>query len=505
MARRYNIFALESRVDELFDVIYPVVKSAPVGHPSGRAFKPTLESAISDLVPGGNKSRTLQGHRTYFKIDFQDFLDYATSELSRTPHLAQFADQTAVFYEPLQPLGTERPVHATWSTANTTFGLSLMDAAIARNGFFVTVMMRFATLTLSDSWKQPNGKYVSGTTIEAEAGQIAECGATLVFAPESINGDDAGPLAEWERAMWWPPEPQDPEWRFHISGEYTSYLLDEIESDPDQTLHSPEYIAKLRKQQEGNGAEYGVFFEVARLGLALPSYVDFMYDLIVTEKFLVGMKSRRKRTARSKWHALVTTPVYKIIRSVRIVRPDSLTHVASTRQWAAPSYRFLVHGHWRHFSETHRKGRDAAGNAVLGKTWVREHHKGQGQEGPPIAAESLTRDPKVVIGIKQTLAYGRDVMRAFEDSEAHQSTGQADAVPSEEWKAHERGKLTAGMRYLILKRDEFRCRLCGKSATDDNYVRLEVDHEVPISKWGRTVEGNLRTVCRDCNRGKSDG
>lgn len=504
MTRRYNIFSLENRVDELFDVIFPVVKSAPTGHPSGRAFKPTLESAIGDLVPGGNERRVLQGHRTYFKVDFQDFLDYATSELSTAPHLSRFADQTAVFYEPLQPLGTERPVHATWSTATTTFGLSLMDAAIARDGFFVTVMMRFAALTLNDSSKQPNGKHTTGTTIEAGADKVAECGATLIFAPENIDGDDAGPLAEWERAMWWPPEAQDPEWRFNTSGEYTSYILDAIESDPNQTTLSPASIAKLRTDQEANGTAHGVFFEVARLGLALPAYVDFMYDLIVTEKLHVGMKSRRKRAGRSKSRAIVTKPVYKVISSIRIVRPDSPTHVASTREWTAPRYRFLVHGHWRHFSETHRKGRDAAGNAILGKTWVREYHKCQGKEGPHISAESQTRDPKVIIGIKQTLAYGRDVMRAFEQSKGHASAEQPDAGPSDEWKAHERGKLTAGMRYLILKRDEFRCRLCGRSATDDNYVKLEVDHEIPISKWGRTVESNLRTVCRDCNRGKSD-
>ena len=64
----------------------------------------------------------------------------------------------------------------------------------------------------------------------------------------------------------------------------------------------------------------------------------------------------------------------------------------------------------------------------------------------------------------------------------------------------ERSKLTPSLRYDIMKRDGFRCCLCGRSA--DNGIELEVDHIVPISKGGNTVYNNLQTLCRDCNRGK---
>jgi len=508
MADRYNIFAFESRIDELFDTLYPKVKSAPGVHPSGRAYKPILESAIGSLVPGGSERRVLQGHREYFKVDFQDFLDYATSELPPKPHLTHFADQTAVFYESIHPPSTEREVHATWNTGKSTFGLSVTDALIARDHVFVTVIMRFAALTLAGSSPGPDGKYAFGKTMDVGAGQVAECGATLIFAPESYNGNDerAGPLGEWERAMWWPAEDEDPEWRFVNSGEFTSHMLDELESDPEQQVFSPESLVKLREQQDESRTEYGVFFEVARLGLHLPSYVDFMYDLVATEKKRVGTKRRRKRTGRAKKkHTTVTKPVYKIISSIRIIRPDSPKHVSSTRQWTAPNYSFLVHGHWRRFSDPNQKGRDADGNTVLGKTWVREYRKYQDRDSPRFAADSNTRDPNVVIGIKQTLAYARDVIKAYEETGRDSDAAESDSRPSDEWMARERGKLTAGLRYLILKRDGFRCRLCGKSATDDNYVKLEVDHKLPVSRWGRTVEENLHTVCRDCNRGKSDG
>jgi 5-methylcytosine-specific restriction endonuclease McrA len=62
--------------------------------------------------------------------------------------------------------------------------------------------------------------------------------------------------------------------------------------------------------------------------------------------------------------------------------------------------------------------------------------------------------------------------------------------------------LTASLRYFILSRDGFKCRICGKSAADDNGVRLEVDHILPVEKWGQTTEDNLWTLCQTCNKGK---
>ena len=66
----------------------------------------------------------------------------------------------------------------------------------------------------------------------------------------------------------------------------------------------------------------------------------------------------------------------------------------------------------------------------------------------------------------------------------------------------ERKKLTPGLRYDIMKRDNFRCQICGRTQKDG--VTLEVDHIKPISKGGKTEPNNLRTLCWDCNRGKAD-
>jgi len=57
-------------------------------------------------------------------------------------------------------------------------------------------------------------------------------------------------------------------------------------------------------------------------------------------------------------------------------------------------------------------------------------------------------------------------------------------------------------RYRIMKRDGFRCQLCG--ATAKHRARLEVDHKIPLAKGGSNDQSNLWTLCFPCNRGKRD-
>lgn len=66
----------------------------------------------------------------------------------------------------------------------------------------------------------------------------------------------------------------------------------------------------------------------------------------------------------------------------------------------------------------------------------------------------------------------------------------------------ERGYVTDSLRYDILRRDNFRCVLCGSSAKEG--ARLHVDHIIPIAQGGKSDSSNLRTLCERCNIGKSD-
>lgn len=76
------------------------------------------------------------------------------------------------------------------------------------------------------------------------------------------------------------------------------------------------------------------------------------------------------------------------------------------------------------------------------------------------------------------------------------------ATPTPQFKAYERSKMSKTLRYKILERDKFECQICGRTAKDG--VKLHIDHIIPISKGGKTIESNLRTLCEDCNLGKSD-
>lgn len=59
-------------------------------------------------------------------------------------------------------------------------------------------------------------------------------------------------------------------------------------------------------------------------------------------------------------------------------------------------------------------------------------------------------------------------------------------------------------RFLVMKRDGFRCRYCGRSPATHVGVELVLDHVQPWSKGGKTIPDNLVTSCVACNAGKSN-
>jgi len=59
-----------------------------------------------------------------------------------------------------------------------------------------------------------------------------------------------------------------------------------------------------------------------------------------------------------------------------------------------------------------------------------------------------------------------------------------------------------GIRYTVLKRDCFKCVLCGASPATLVTCNLHVDHVVSLAKGGRNEITNLRTLCDNCNLGK---
>ena len=68
----------------------------------------------------------------------------------------------------------------------------------------------------------------------------------------------------------------------------------------------------------------------------------------------------------------------------------------------------------------------------------------------------------------------------------------------------QRDLMTSKLRQSILQKDNYTCRSCGNSIAKEPNLLLEVDHIIPVSKGGYTVEGNLQTLCWKCNRKKSN-
>jgi HNH endonuclease len=60
------------------------------------------------------------------------------------------------------------------------------------------------------------------------------------------------------------------------------------------------------------------------------------------------------------------------------------------------------------------------------------------------------------------------------------------------------------LRFLIMRRDSFKCCNCGRSPAIEAGVILHVDHKKAWSKDGSSDYENLQTLCSVCNIGKSD-
>jgi hypothetical protein len=303
--------------------------------------------------------------------------------------------------------------------------------------------------------------------------------------------------------------PEDEEWRFGLSGTYTDSLLEQMERDPTaEGAPSQKLIDEIRVEGLDNKDKFSTFFELARIGLHFPKYFEFMYDLVVNEE----VKRLREPPAGAKTTKLknrpecpTRSPKYKLVKSIRIIRVPGATP-QKDRTWTAPSYSFAVRGHWRTYSDPSTVGKDPDGQKLHGRTWIRPFTKGSMLAEQEI--DSAMAEPGVTILIKQPLSYAQDIIRSHSrlasvptnNSGVQPSSGK----PTLQWRSEERSKLTAGLRFLIMQRDQYRCCLCGKSASDENNVRLEVDHKVAIDNWGTTVEDNLWTLCHACNRGKSN-
>jgi 5-methylcytosine-specific restriction endonuclease McrA len=67
---------------------------------------------------------------------------------------------------------------------------------------------------------------------------------------------------------------------------------------------------------------------------------------------------------------------------------------------------------------------------------------------------------------------------------------------------HVREPISIRTRFFILKRDEYRCQLCGASPSTDVGTVLHIDHKISVAKGGSSDISNLWVLCSRCNLGK---
>ena len=60
------------------------------------------------------------------------------------------------------------------------------------------------------------------------------------------------------------------------------------------------------------------------------------------------------------------------------------------------------------------------------------------------------------------------------------------------------------LRFIVMRRDNFKCKNCGRSPATDPTIILHVDHKTAWANGGETVLENLQTLCSKCNVGKSN-
>lgn len=481
------VFDIEEKVDQLFDEVYP---PSPFGDPrlNKRGYKPLLTESLGFIVPDTNARKTIKD-KEYFQVDQDDFLEFATSDLPKESILSFFPNNRLLVFSFIDEAETGIATEYLGSEVK----VALLDAIIARHGPGVSITARIAHKhAKSNSW------------IGCERERWDEL-VTLTYFPSDESHPSSGDtLIEWDRNVVLCPLPDDDEWRFVFAdGPYAEYLRNEIKADKDGEKYR--YVDDLVKASKAESEKYSVQIELTRLCLCLPQYVAFMYDLVSAER--VKAKSSSKNASKASRKSRRGGVVYKIVKSIRIVRPPS---EKSTKiiKWSSPKRRHLVSGHWRVYANKDVSGKDRHGTPVTGKTWIKQHVRGSEdpQEKLPDIAESSAQ---VTIHVKQTLESARDELRAHSDIttpaevidlETYQSDGTKK--PSSEWMARERAKLTAGLRYLVLKKDNFCCKACGASPVVTNGIQLEVDHIRSIERWGRTEISNLQALCKACNRGK---
>lgn len=99
------------------------------------------------------------------------------------------------------------------------------------------------------------------------------------------------------------------------------------------------------------------------------------------------------------------------------------------------------------------------------------------------------------VDVQRALAAGREHFRRV----ARVPKATTNPLPAQE-RHKRRPSLSTALRFAVLKRDNYRCQLCGKTANEG--VQLDIDHKIALANGGSNYMDNLWVLCSPCNHGK---
>ncbi len=217
--------------------------------------------------------------------------------------------------------------------------------------------------------------------------------------------------------------------------------------------------------------------------------------------------------------ASVEDVIADLQRIAKLVSPRPMTFADLRRHGRAATDR-SVRRHFRYFP----KALEAAGleGAAHGRRWTEDDYhdnllevwthygrapsKGEIDRPPSkITASAYARKFGTWVRAKQAFVdrVNADVDAAQQETFAVPRTRSTSSVAKPQ--PEDLRPIPVGLRYQVLRRDNFKCVLCGRSPATDPAIVLHVDHILAFSRGGKTRLDNLRSTCQDCNLGKGAG
>jgi len=330
-------------------------------------------------------------------FDFEDFVDYSTSEESSS-HLVQQAMKLdeGVIYN----FNATTDPRALLFASSDGFEFGFGSASLIRSRDTVSVMLIGGELYDPQEAKDLCESMQQFASMENFRG-----------IPIHERGARENAIIELTPGLWQT-----------LAISRINLVTEEVETRAlfrDHTLsHSGHFIdykldrtgdwTKINETAEQRFREKATIFDLVHTSLLLPSYLQKKYRLVKEQKVRTefGRKESRRRSRYKH-----TDPHGRIrFRTVLSLTEEVISHKGHNigRSYTPPQFKVNVEGYWRRLKNAESVGKDRFGQPVKGKTWVNAHERYKDRP-----SKEGSDEPRRVIYIKQTLRYAKAKLHGY--------------------------------------------------------------------------------------------